>query len=66
MWRRPGALDFVVEAGIRAGAVVDRIRALVRKAPARKDAVDVNEVVREIMELTRREMTRTRSWSDCS
>jgi PAS domain S-box-containing protein len=52
------ALDFVVEAGIRAGAVVDRIRALVRKAPARKDAVDLNEVVREITELTRREITR--------
>ena len=52
------ALGFVVEAGIRAAAVVDRIRALVRKAPVRKEAVDVNEVVREIMELTRREMTR--------
>jgi PAS domain S-box-containing protein len=52
------ALNLVVEAGIRAGAVVDRIRALVKKAPPRKDAVDVNEVVREIIELTRRETTR--------
>jgi C4-dicarboxylate-specific signal transduction histidine kinase len=47
-----------VEAGIRAGAVVERIRALVKKAPPRKDAVDVNKVVREIIELTRREIVR--------
>jgi PAS domain S-box-containing protein len=52
------ALDLVVEAGIRAGAVVERIRALVKKAPPRKDAVDVNKVVREIIELTRREIVR--------
>jgi PAS domain S-box-containing protein len=52
------ALDLVVEAGIRAGAVVERIRALVKKAPPRKEAVDVNKVVREIIELTRREIVR--------
>jgi C4-dicarboxylate-specific signal transduction histidine kinase len=52
------ALDLVVEAAIRAGAVVDRIRAMVKKAPPRKDAVDINQVVREIIELTRREIAR--------
>jgi C4-dicarboxylate-specific signal transduction histidine kinase len=52
------ALDLVVEAAIRAGAVVNRIRAMVKKAAPHKDAVDINQVVREIIELTRREITR--------
>jgi PAS domain S-box-containing protein len=50
------ALGLIVEAGIRAGAVIDRIRALVKKAPARRDRVEINEAVLEIVELTRREM----------
>jgi C4-dicarboxylate-specific signal transduction histidine kinase len=52
------SLGYIVEAGIRAGAVVDRIRAMVKKAPPHNDAVDVNEVVQEIIELTRREIAR--------
>jgi PAS domain S-box-containing protein len=50
------ALGLIVEAGIRAGDVIDRIHALVKKALARKDRVDINEAVLEIVELTRREM----------
>jgi len=52
------SLDTIVEAGIRAGVVIDRIRALVKKAPPRKDRVDINEAVLEIVELTRREMAK--------
>jgi C4-dicarboxylate-specific signal transduction histidine kinase len=52
------ALDLVVKAGIRAGDVIDRIRALVKKAPKRKDRVDINEAVLEIVELTGREMAK--------
>ena len=50
------ALGLIVEAGIRAGDVIDRIRALIKKAPARRDRVEINEAILEIVELTRREM----------
>ena len=52
------ALGLIVEAGIRAGDVIDRTRALVKKAPPRKDRVEINEAVLEIVELTRREMAK--------
>ena len=39
----------------RAGAVVGRMRALMQKASARTDRVDINEAVREVIELTRGE-----------
>jgi C4-dicarboxylate-specific signal transduction histidine kinase len=39
----------------RAGAVVGRMRALMEKASARTDRVDINEAVREVIELTRGE-----------
>jgi PAS domain S-box-containing protein len=47
------ALGRIVEAGIRASDVVDRIRSLVKKAPPRKDRLDINEALLEIVELTR-------------
>jgi PAS domain S-box-containing protein len=52
------ALGLIVEAGIRAGDVIDRIRALVKKAPPRKSRVEINEAVLEIVELTRREVAK--------
>jgi PAS domain S-box-containing protein len=52
------ALGLIVEASVRAGDVIDRIRALVKKAPARKGIVQINEAILEIMEFTRREMTK--------
>jgi PAS domain S-box-containing protein len=52
------ALGLIVEASIRAGDVIDRIRALVKKAPARKDTVQINEAILEIMEFSRRELTK--------
>jgi PAS domain S-box-containing protein len=52
------ALGTIMEAGIRAGVVIDRIRALVKKAPPGKDRVEINDAVLEIVELTRREMAK--------
>jgi PAS domain S-box-containing protein len=52
------ALGLVVESGVRAGDVVDRIRALVKKAPPQKDRVDVNEAVLQVIALTRNEMAK--------
>jgi PAS domain S-box-containing protein len=52
------ALGLIVEAGIRAGDVIDRVRALVRKAPPRKDRVEINETVLQVIALTRNEMVK--------
>ena len=49
------ALSLVVKEGNRAGEVVDRIRALIKKAPARKDAVAINDAILEVIALTRTE-----------
>ncbi|SIO48502.1 transcriptional regulator, TetR family [Bradyrhizobium erythrophlei] len=48
-------LGRIVEAGHRAGKVVDRIRALVRKAPPRNVRLNINEAILEVVELTRTE-----------
>jgi signal transduction histidine kinase len=49
------ALSLVVREGNRAGEVVGRIRALIKKAPARKDAVAINDAILEVIALTRTE-----------
>jgi PAS domain S-box-containing protein len=49
------ALSLIVKEGNRAGEVVGRIRALIKKAPARKDAVAINDVILEVIALTRME-----------
>ncbi|MEA3181348.1 MAG: hypothetical protein QOI59_4871 [Gammaproteobacteria bacterium] len=49
------ALSLIVKEGNRAGEVVGRVRALIKKAPARKDAVEINDAILEIVALTRRE-----------
>jgi PAS domain S-box-containing protein len=49
------ALAQIVKDGIRAGDVIGRIRDLIRKAPPRKDRVEINEAIREVIELTRGE-----------
>src|SRR5207247_4962277 len=41
------ALDAIVRDGHRAGEVIQRIRQLARKGAPRKDAVDLNDVVRD-------------------
>ena len=52
------ALDRIVSDGLRAGEVIDRIRALIKKAPPSKDRLGINGVILEIIELTRGEAVR--------
>jgi PAS domain S-box-containing protein len=46
------ALSHIVNAGNRAGEVIERIRALIKKAPPRKERLDINEAIREVIALT--------------
>jgi C4-dicarboxylate-specific signal transduction histidine kinase len=49
------ALSHIVQQGNRAGEVVGRVRALIKKAPTRKDAVAINDAILEVIALTRTE-----------
>lgn len=49
------ALSRIVTNGNRATDVLSRIRAFIKKAPPRKDRVDVNQAVLEVVALTRSE-----------
>jgi PAS domain S-box-containing protein len=49
-------LGCIVSDGMRAGDVVGRIRALIKKAPPQKASLLINEAVLEVMVLTRGEM----------
>jgi PAS domain S-box-containing protein len=49
------ALGRIVKDAHRAGDVIGRIREIIKKAPPRKDRVDMNEAIREVIELTRGE-----------
>ena len=46
--------------GTRAGDVIGRIRALARKTSVKVDQLDINETIREVIALTRGEMTHSR------
>ena len=50
------ALGDMLSSGKRAGDVIDRIRALIKKAPPRKEDLEINEAVREVIALTRAEV----------
>ena len=50
------ALSLILESGVRAGEVMNRIRALVRKAPPQKARLEINEVILEVVALISREM----------
>jgi len=45
--RGPAGARRIVRDGNRAGDVIARIRALIRKAPSRKDGLDINEAILE-------------------
>src|SRR6266853_256769 len=45
--------EFVIADGHRAGEIIARIRALAKKAPSRKDWVDVNDTILEVIALAR-------------
>jgi len=48
--------ECIIADGHRAGEIISRIRALVKKAPSRKNWVDVNETIREVIALARSEV----------
>jgi len=52
------ALDGIVNDGKRAGKILGRIRALVKKAPVQRERLDINQVILEVVALTRSEVQR--------
>jgi PAS domain S-box-containing protein len=54
------ALARIVRDGKRAGEVIAHVRALVKKAPPRRDRLDINEAIREVISLTQAELQRNR------
>jgi PAS domain S-box-containing protein len=54
------ALARIVRDGNRAGEVIGRIRALVKKGPPRKERFDINEAVLEVISLSNSELQRNR------
>ena len=57
------AMDQIVLDGKRAGDVIDRIRALIKRVPPRQDAVEINELIRDVLasHTARSSSTRSRS-----
>jgi PAS domain S-box-containing protein len=49
------ALGCIVDDADRAGEIVDRIRDFINKAPRRKECLDINAGIRDVIELTRGE-----------
>src|SRR5882672_3743176 len=52
------ALERIANDGRRAGAIIERIRALLRRQAARKDWLDVNETILDVIALTQYELHR--------
>ena len=52
------SLSVIVADGHRAAEIISRIRALVKKSPARKDWLDINEAILEVIALARSEVQR--------
>jgi PAS domain S-box-containing protein len=50
------ALEGIVADGTRASTVLARIRAFIKKEPAEKGALDINEVIQEVLVLAGREL----------
>lgn len=54
------AVERIVRDGQRASEVIGRVRALVKQAPERKDWLQINDVIEEVLALARSEMQRSR------
>ena len=54
------ALEEIVADGTRASAVITRIRGFIKKVPAEKNELDINEVIHEVLALTDREFRENR------
>jgi PAS domain S-box-containing protein len=59
------ALEEIVADGTRASAVIARIRAFIKKAPAEKNELDINEVIQEVLALAGRELLNNRVLVEC-
>src|SRR5208283_829428 len=53
-------LEEIVADGTRASAVIARIRAFIKKAPAEKNKLDINEVIQEVLIIADRELNENR------
>jgi PAS domain S-box-containing protein len=51
------ALSRIVNDGMRAGDVIHRIRALIKKVPTRTDRFDINDAISDVVALTRSELS---------
>jgi PAS domain S-box-containing protein len=54
------AIQRIVRDGRRAGEIIGRIRALAKKAPPKKDWLDLNETISEVIAMARSEVQRNR------
>jgi PAS domain S-box-containing protein len=54
------ALEEIVADGTRASAVIARIRAFIKKTPAERKELDINDVIQEVLALARRELSENR------
>ena len=59
------ALDDIIKDNQRAGAVIDRLRALLKKEPIALRPVDVNDIVREVIDLAHGEILSRRVILTC-
>jgi len=53
-------LDCIVSDAYRASAVIDRIRRLFKEAPPKKERVEINGAIRDVLELTSGDVARNR------
>jgi PAS domain S-box-containing protein len=53
-------LNYIVNDGMRAGEVIDRIRGLIKKAPPKRESLQINGTVLEVTSLTRGEVLKSR------
>ena len=58
-------LEEIVADGTRASAVIARIRAFIKKAPAEKNELDINDVIQEVLALAGRELLNNRVLVEC-
>jgi C4-dicarboxylate-specific signal transduction histidine kinase len=54
------SLAHIIESGHRAGEVIKGIRSLVTKTPGKKERLNINEIIREIIPLAASELTQNR------
>jgi len=59
------ALEEIVADGARASAVISRIRTFIKKTPAEKNRLDINEAIQEVLALAGHELEKNRILVEC-